>query len=351
MIDELMIKRFRGINNLNCKGLKRINFIFGKNNVGKTSFLESLRFLSLGFRIDSISRIARCRDRTMNFAPARFERMLSLFPYDDPREGIEVEASFQGWKYFQKISDAQIMVRYAPMQGFSTIGASRKGDARENPIDGLEGTISNNMGEKRFAIDDSMNLRRDGAELFPSTFLGSYDHLSGSVLQPFLEDDGLMKRGLDIAKAMDPAIETMAYGRSRSGRAIDTIKLKDGHILPLSYFGEGLRKALFALGGIAKSRGGILLIDEFDDALHLSMYEGIVKAFAEACEHYDTQIIATTHRSDLLDVLASFPEDDKTKEAISLVTLRKISGRIGARVLGVDEALSKRVDFGFEVRE
>ena len=45
MYSRISIKNFRGIGSLEVDGLRRINLIVGRNNSGKTSFLESLFLL------------------------------------------------------------------------------------------------------------------------------------------------------------------------------------------------------------------------------------------------------------------------------------------------------------------
>ena len=45
MYSTISIKNFRGINSLEATGLRPINLILGRNNSGKTAFLESLFLL------------------------------------------------------------------------------------------------------------------------------------------------------------------------------------------------------------------------------------------------------------------------------------------------------------------
>ena len=47
MLHDLTIKNFRIFEDFHVEGLRRVNLIAGKNNTGKTTFLESLRRLSV----------------------------------------------------------------------------------------------------------------------------------------------------------------------------------------------------------------------------------------------------------------------------------------------------------------
>ncbi len=48
MLQEITIERFRGISRLEAKGLRDVNLILGRNNSGKTSFLEAVWLLCSG---------------------------------------------------------------------------------------------------------------------------------------------------------------------------------------------------------------------------------------------------------------------------------------------------------------
>ena len=45
MIKDLYIKNFRGFDSIKIDNLKKINFLVGKNNSGKTSLLESIMLI------------------------------------------------------------------------------------------------------------------------------------------------------------------------------------------------------------------------------------------------------------------------------------------------------------------
>src|ERR1051325_9911511 len=46
MLRKLLIQNFRAFNRLSVSGLERINLIAGRNNSGKTAFLEAIHLLS-----------------------------------------------------------------------------------------------------------------------------------------------------------------------------------------------------------------------------------------------------------------------------------------------------------------
>ena len=57
MIKDLYIKNFRGFDSIKIDNLKKINFLVGKNNSGKTSLLESIMLILSQSRINIIENI------------------------------------------------------------------------------------------------------------------------------------------------------------------------------------------------------------------------------------------------------------------------------------------------------
>ena len=88
MYSRISIKNFRGIGSLEVDGLRRINLIVGRNNSGKTTFLEGL-FLLGGATI-------RVCNRTRSVRGQRYEEgrpdqvWRSLFHNMDPKESPEI---------------------------------------------------------------------------------------------------------------------------------------------------------------------------------------------------------------------------------------------------------------------
>ena len=63
MIKDLYIENFRGFDKLKIDNIKKINFLVGKNNCGKTSILEAIAIISgmpdcsIAYHINAIRRI------------------------------------------------------------------------------------------------------------------------------------------------------------------------------------------------------------------------------------------------------------------------------------------------------
>lgn len=69
--------------------------------------------------------------------------------------------------------------------------------------------------------------------------------------------------------------------------------------MPLSSFGDGITLA----SAVVSSRGGILLIDEIETAIHKNMTKDVFNWFVKACAKYEVQLICTTHSLEVIDAM------------------------------------------------
>lgn len=339
MIDKMYIKQFRGIRDLSITGLKRINLIFGGNNAGKTSLLESIRLFALGTRIGPIVNLASSRS-SMDFPPSsrvNIHYFASLFPYSDPREGIYVSVNINGVENYSSIIGERCLI-----QDPRFVFAGSRGDLHRT-FEGIRATVTTQKGKKLFDIG---SYDRQGIENMPSVFISTSDHLRSSVLGPLVKDQEMLRFGISVANRFDSRIINLRFDKEPSGAAYDCADLENGKSLPLDSFGEGLRKCLYILGAIAKAKGGVLLIDEFDDAIHPASYGSFLSSIVDLAEKNDVQIFATTHRNDFAQALKS-----SNSQAFQAITLRNNDGQIIARSLPMDVVLNRMDSFDFEVRE
>lgn len=125
--------------------------------------------------------------------------------------------------------------------------------------------------------------------------------------------------------------------------------------MPLSNYGDGIKKVLSIASGLARAVNGVLLIDEVETAIHSRYFEDIFRFIASACRKFDVQVFITSHSIEAIDGFLSIVDYEKTTEQedpISVVTLKKdwSSSLSYARVLSGCHVHQNREQFGFEVR-
>ena len=101
--------------------------------------------------------------------------------------------------------------------------------------------------------------------------------------------------------AVSPVIE------SGNPNIIVTLKPDNGKekYIAMSYMGDGMNKAFQLLVTILNLRDGILLIDEFENGLYYELYEEVLAVLFEAALSVNCQIIMTTHSRDLVEAALS----------------------------------------------
>ncbi len=81
---------------------------------------------------------------------------------------------------------------------------------------------------------------------------------------------------------------------------------------PVSTLGDGVRRVLTIALNLQSVRGGMLLIDELETAIHKGALIGVLRWLTQAADHFDTQLFMTTHSLEAVDavltVLAECPD-------------------------------------------
>ena len=73
--------------------------------------------------------------------------------------------------------------------------------------------------------------------------------------------------------------------------------------MPVSTYGDGIKKVLLLANAIVQAAHGILLIDEVETAIHTKYYDDIFRFLLKACKQYEIQLFITTHNLEALDAL------------------------------------------------
>ena len=95
-------------------------------------------------------------------------------------------------------------------------------------------------------------------------------------------------------------------------------------------------------------RDGVLLIDELESALHVSVLDSVLEMLKWATEKYNVQVFASTHSLEAVDsVLKAFPEAGNILVAYRL---ERTESNILAKRFPHDLLRTLRFDMGGELR-
>ena len=362
MISRLMVEKFRGINNLKIDNLNHINLFVGDNNCGKTSVMEAVQLFRTSELLGNIYTIARQRESIFWInSNSLYENFICMFPHDGSDLEICVSGVCNGkdMAYSVKGKEKQILIDVKEMDRFF-VRENMEWLATEPRTEEFTGAIFYRYGE--ILKEEQMKINRltgisgtpaSESDEFKIIYVSPFEHLKGSVISQIIKNDGYKEICLKALQLFDAEIEDMMIFKSDiSNRPVEYLKHRRLGNMPLSTFGDGIKKVLVLSNAIAKAAGGILLIDEIETAIHKKYYDDIFRFIVKACKKFDVQVFVTTHSLEAIDGLLATQdyEEQKEEDNISVVTLKREANNTYSRVLSGREVAQNRDDFGFEVR-
>ena len=367
LISRLNVGRFRCLNNLKLENLNHINIIAGDNNSGKTSVLEAILLLRQPSDFNNILRVARLRDSyfPLNASPL-YESFINLFSRNVLPTEISIEGVCKGERVSLKLSGEQKTIMLAQEELFQNIPVSLRKERIRNYSDGMESTAfigslecTLETAEYKQQIEFHSHSRTTGREIGRLTYLDTVylsptDHIRGNVFDSIIRDEVYKEICVNLLRQFDPEITDIFYQRNvDTNRTVEYIKHSDLGTMPISTYGDGIKKVLSLASGIARASNGVLLIDELETAIHSRYYDDIFRFVVKACKQFQVQVFITTHNLEAIDGLLA-TQDYSINEAddISVITVKKESGnkRTYSRILPGRHVYANREEFGFEVR-
>lgn len=372
-INDFIIERFRGIRDLSIHHLNHVNLIVGDNNCGKTSLLEAILLLRNPKDFNNILRVARVRDNINIFGHiSTYEALLTLFPYNNFNNTkheriIKVQACCNGKKVIYSLQGDLSTIMLDEEEQKNTKYYLRTSYKNKNGIllecEAFQGELSVNidgqLDEKKVTFHEySIISGRDIAHdhFLKIVYLPPFAHLQGNVFSAILTNENYKNLCINILQLFDNGItDLLLLKNENTNRPVEYVKHKDLGYMPLSAYGDGIKKVLSLSSGIAKAVNGVLLIDEVETAIHSRYFEDIFRFIVSACRKFNVQAFITSHSIEAVDGFLSTQDyhlSDTLEESISVVTLKKDkSSRCSyARVLSGRHVYQNREQFGFEVR-
>ena len=124
--------------------------------------------------------------------------------------------------------------------------------------------------------------------------------------------------------------------------------MASGEYLPVALYGDGLKKALTMLNAIIKAEDGVLLVDEYETALHTSIMQKVFRFMVEVAKKENVQLFLTTHSLEAVDKFLYANED--MLDDISIIRLKKKDNKTYAKVTSGKKALENREEYNLELR-
>jgi hypothetical protein len=108
---------------------------------------------------------------------------------------------------------------------------------------------------------------------------------------------------LSLLKELDPRILDVQILSPKGRHSATYIEYASNGLLPLSAFGDGVRRAFLIALFLNSVAGGVLLIDEIESSLHVTALGSLFSWLVKSCEELDVQLFATTHSLEAVDAM------------------------------------------------
>ncbi|AUX44300.1 ATPase [Sorangium cellulosum] len=374
-IQRLTIHQLRGLRDLDLPGLGRFNVLVGLNNSGKTTVLEAVALYSRPLRPSEWVEVARRRDVTYSRA-AILEGLRWLFPQ---REGSGADSSPPFQESIRLTGEGRFAVREATarlkeLEGFfdeadtSQPGLPDLGHENGGTRRGAELELRALVEAQKPDLFGAAPLREESFPVVlwetgrgPIAQNSSGPALPVATITPFshrvqqLEVEAfsdaifadLKPTVLDLVRIFDPGIQDFeVLKRPRSEPAVYVRHARLGKA-PLSTFGDGMRRVLLMGVSLATARGGVLLVDEIESAIHAEALDAAFRWLQRVCRQLDVQLFTTTHSIEAVDALLAASEG---AEELVVYRLERKGDRTRAKRFPNDQLRVLREELGQEIR-
>jgi len=368
-INKFCVDYFRGVAHLEVDNTNHINIIAGDNNSGKTSVLEALLLLRNPIDITNALRVARIREIPFyTGGTSTYENFINLFPKEADEPMISINAIFEGALVSFQLTGDQKRILLEPddiLKRRPYLHQQRKMPEYSSvsvEADAFIGEIlcEYNNHTENIKVDIDAYTSATGREIKKENFtnvvyLSPFNHVLGNVFTRIIRNESLKDICLNALRLFDPEIlDLLILKNEENNRPIEYIKHMKLGLMPLSTYGDGIKKVLSIINGIAQASGGILLIDEAETAIHTRYYYNIFRFIVKACKQLKVQAFITTHSSEAIDGFLGTQDYDKQSDHddIQIITLKKdnTDRKTYSRVLPGRNVYTNREQFGFEVR-
>ena len=366
-ISNFSVDHFRGIHDLSIDNINHINIIAGDNNCGKTSILEAILLLRNPADITNVLRIARLRDASASLGGVSiYENFINLFPKDGNKATISLRSLCRDDDVRYLLTGEQKKIMLEPEDLSKKISFSQRRRIMQEygsgPVetDAFVGEAQYELGvlKGHIKVDINAYTSVSGKEIIKENYLdmiylSPFNHVQGNVFGRIIRNDSYKDICLHILRLFDPDIVDLLILRNEdNNRPVEYVKHKTFGNMPLSTYGDGIKKVLSIANGIAQASGGILMIDEVETAIHSKYYNDIFRFIIKACLQFNVQAFITTHSLEAIDgfLEAQDYSHQSDYDNISVITLKKELKKTYSRVLPGRKAYANREHFGFEVR-
>ncbi len=323
MIQSVRIKNFKTFKDTQIDGFTKLNIITGGNNVGKSNLLEALYCL-VGKSMHPCANITEIYDnirkeplttesKNLMFYGLDTEKEIQIVTTLDNNQTLDLQIKFIASEN-QKVIESQIIPTAEQTQMYSQLNFTLKKNNEEIYNDHLNiakipnfPPIPNQSGYNRqFKNFEPSQLQKllpfESAVIIPSDVAYRQAHMIQAVSK-ICSNNQLEEELNKHLNQFDNNIQSISFNTNNQ------LKLKVKNIkekVPLSVFGDGLKKYLHIVSAFMADNAKTIYIDEVENGLHFSRMKLLLRCvidFINNNKDGNLQVFMTTHNQEFIEIL------------------------------------------------
>lgn len=365
ILKNLQIDCYRGINQLTLEDFNHVNILVGDNNAGKTSVMEMICVLRAPLVVGIWNEIAEKKSSSSR-GTMYYKAYDNIFPIDQEKK-VQFSGEFTEFGNLSVCMLATNEERSITEREQNRInGFIRTGNQNIEDVYVDTNVMKINIQAQNDKIEfEIYDFQKKPPKEAPNNLevIDNRTRYNGNAV--FLEPrDGLennfryMRRAIldteyheqliEILKEFDSAI-TDIFAIEEMGSTVYYVRTSEHRsAIPISVYGDGLKKSLVIFAAMISCKNGIVLIDEVETSIHTSAMSPIFRMLVKWARRLNIQLYVSTHSKEALDILLTCGDD--YSEGINVYTLYRNEQRNYVRKLSCKEALDLQNKMGMELR-
>ncbi|WQV50539.1 ATP/GTP-binding protein [Helicobacter pylori] len=350
MIQSVRIKNFKNFKNTQIDGFTKLNIVTGQNNAGKSNLLEALYYL-VGKSMHPCTNVLEIYDnirkeplisesKSLMFYGLDTEKKIQITTTLDNNQTLDLQIKFIASEN-QKVIESQIIPTAEQTQMLSQLNFTLKKNNEEIYNDHLNiakvpnfPPIPNQSGYNRqFKNFDPNQLQKlllfESAVIIPSDVVYRQAHMIQAVSK-ICSNNQLEEELNKHLNQFDNNIQSISFNTNNQ------LKLKVKNIkekVPLSVFGDGLKKYLHIVSAFMADNAKTIYIDEVENGLHFSRMRLLLKNIIDFINNNkdgNLQVFMTTHNQEFIEILDQVIREKDFAHQTKLFCLEQYNGSIVA---------------------
>ncbi|MBT8420451.1 MAG: AAA family ATPase [Gammaproteobacteria bacterium] len=314
-LKEIEIRNFKCFEKLRLEGFKRVNLIGGKNNVGKTAFMEAVEiFVSSSEPRKLFYAVNRMIRRRQNNIRTRYTELDFINRYASKVEVLSgkdwLSVEYVEEVHVEEVHQVDLFYEYDQTPSYdqtpliedgNSIKFSVNGDEKAIPIRIIVGNWQNMMNRRDSGLSETINFigptRSDEQDV--AILYGALVDLNKEV---FLNES---------LQLFDENIISLKLRPVRNGIVLK-VEMEDFESpVLLSSLGEGVNRYISILCAIWASQNGLLFIDEIENGIHYANYNQLWRLIFKASNDANCQLFITTHSKECIHAFHEANDSDE----------------------------------------